>query len=151
METIIERIKRHEGLKLKQYRCPAGKLTIGYGHNLDAKGRMGLIPAGRDLAREGITLAEAEALLQRDISDAMADLRGVFKWFDTAPQSVQDVLLDMCFNMGLKGLLKFHNMLAEIVAGNYQTAADELKNSAYYHQVGDRAKENEEILRGVTT
>ena len=38
-DTLLERIKkqlvRHEGLRLKPYRCTAGKLTIGYGRNLD--------------------------------------------------------------------------------------------------------------------
>lgn len=43
----FELIKLHEGLRLKPYKCPAGKLTIGYGLNLDG----------------GITKEEAEILL----------------------------------------------------------------------------------------
>ncbi len=37
-EALMNRIKaqlvRHEGLRLKPYRCTAGKLTIGIGRNL---------------------------------------------------------------------------------------------------------------------
>ena len=32
---FLDRLKRHEGLRLEAYVCPAGALTIGYGHNLD--------------------------------------------------------------------------------------------------------------------
>jgi len=35
LERIKEQLVRHEGLRLKAYRCPAGKLTIGIGRNLD--------------------------------------------------------------------------------------------------------------------
>ena len=30
--NILDLIKHFEGLNLKAYKCPAGKLTIGYGH-----------------------------------------------------------------------------------------------------------------------
>ena len=55
-EALMNRIKaqlvRHEGLRLKPYRCTAGKLTIGIGRNLDDR---------------GISLKEAYAMLERDI------------------------------------------------------------------------------------
>ncbi len=35
MNRIKAQLVRHEGLKLKPYRCTAGKLTIGIGRNLD--------------------------------------------------------------------------------------------------------------------
>ncbi len=52
LERIKEQLVRHEGLGLKPYRCPAGKLTIGYGRNLDDT---------------GISKAEAYELLSNDI------------------------------------------------------------------------------------
>lgn len=57
-EALMTRIKaqlvRHEGLRLKPYRCTAGKLTIGIGRNLDDR---------------GISQKEAYAMLERDIFD----------------------------------------------------------------------------------
>ncbi|AGC43243.1 hypothetical protein MYSTI_01912 [Myxococcus stipitatus DSM 14675] len=48
-------IKRHEGMRLNAYRCPAGVWTIGYGHTGDV--------------REGqrITEHQAEAILSVDL------------------------------------------------------------------------------------
>ena len=55
-EALMNRIKaqlvRHEGLRLKPYRCTAGKLTIGIGRNLDDC---------------GISQTEAYLLLENDI------------------------------------------------------------------------------------
>jgi GH24 family phage-related lysozyme (muramidase) len=36
-ENMIRQLTRHEGLRLKPYLCPAGKLTIGIGRNLEAR------------------------------------------------------------------------------------------------------------------
>ena len=38
MDRIKEQLVRHEGLRLKPYRSTAGKLTIGFGRNLDDRG-----------------------------------------------------------------------------------------------------------------
>jgi lysozyme len=54
LERIQEQLVRHEGLRLKPYRCTAGKLTIGIGRNLDDR---------------GISQKEAYAMLERDIKD----------------------------------------------------------------------------------
>ena len=53
MESMIGMLKRHEGLRLKPYQDTIGKLTIGYGRNLDDR---------------GISKEEAEYLLRNDIS-----------------------------------------------------------------------------------
>ena len=65
-ETLIEQLMRHEGFRTKPYRCSAGKLTIGYGRNLDDK---------------GITKAEAFMMLKNDIEEAYLDLIGELPWF----------------------------------------------------------------------
>lgn len=37
-KKLTDQLIKHEGLRLKPYRCPAGKLTIGIGRNLEDKG-----------------------------------------------------------------------------------------------------------------
>lgn len=145
-ENIIDRLKRHEGLRLNVYFCPAGHKTCGYGHNLDAKGGCGIVPNNLQVG-DMITLAQAEELLTHDLSDTMSDIRGHIPFFDDLDEARQDVLIDMTFNMGIGGLLKFQHMIQALSLNDYNRAADELKNSAYYHQVGDRAKENEQLIR----
>jgi lysozyme len=63
-----ELIRRFEGLILYPYLCPAGRLTIGYGH---------VILPGEDLLRRGIDRAAADDLLQADIAWALAEARAV--------------------------------------------------------------------------
>lgn len=129
-------IAKNEGLRLKPYICPAGKLSIGYGHNLDDN---------------GITKEEADYLLNNDIRQAHDDLSKVFGDFIDNPDNISDnryaALTDIIFNLGFLSFLKFTKMIEAIKQGDWQKAADELKDSAYYKQVGNRAKVNEAIFR----
>ena len=52
----------------------------------------------------------------------------------------QNVLMDMCFNLGTAGLLKFKAMLAAVEARDFDRAADEMLNSAWARQVRGRAQ-----------
>ena len=91
-EALMNRIKaqlvRHEGMRLKPYRCTAAKLNIGIGRNLD----------DRD-----ITQKEAYAMLERDIQDCeqwlIGEIPEVYNKLDEVRQSV---LLNICFNLGIR-------------------------------------------------
>ena len=132
-----------EGLELKPYRCTAGKLTIGYGHNLDARPLTGDI--GAYFKRNGcITRAMAEILLENDLAASRAALLKRLPWVAKLDQARQMVLIDMSFNMGLgqtgkSGLLSFTHTLALIESGNYAEAATAMEQSAWHRQTGRRA------------
>jgi lysozyme len=136
-EALMNRIKaqlvRHEGLRLKPYRCTAGKLTIGIGRNLEDR---------------GISQKEAYAMLERDIQDCeqwlIDEIPEVYNKLDEVRQSV---LLNMCFNLGIKGLLEFKNTLAFIDAGDWERAANGMLASKWAKQVGKRAIELSELMR----
>ena len=131
-QRVAEQLVIDEGLRLKPYRCPAGKLTIGVGRNLDDR---------------GITSSEAMMLLFNDIDDFWAKLLKALPWIDKAPAPVQEALLNMCFNLGLSGLLTFKNTLALIQAGQYVKAADAMLDSKWAGQVGGRAKRLADMVR----
>lgn len=122
--TIIEQLKRDEGVRLKPYRDSIGKLTIGVGRNLD------------DV---GITEYEAEQLLQHDVTNAGEALRENLPWFDSLDDARKGVLLNMCFNLGIHGLLTFKNTLSLIQNGHYAAAAAAMLDSKWAAQVGPRA------------
>ena len=136
-EALMNRSKaqlvRHEGLRLKPYRCTAGKLTIGIGRNLDDR---------------GISQKEAYAMLERDIQDCeqwlIDEIPEVYNNLDEVRQSV---LLNMCFNLGIKGLLEFKNTLSFIGAGDWERAANNMLASKWAKQVGMRAIELSELMR----
>lgn len=130
-DKLIEQIKRHEGTVKKgsrhmPYKCPAGKLTIGYGRNIDDN---------------GISEGEAMALLRADIQSAEQELVAAFPWAKDLDDARKDVLINMCFNMGINKLKGFKNTLSYAEAGKYDKAADEMINSAWYKQTGNRAVE----------
>jgi len=125
IDAIIVGLKRDEGLRLKPYRCSAGKLTIGYGRNLE------------DV---GITEAEAEILLEHDIRRSLADLDRALPWWRGLPAPQQRGLINMRFNLGLTRLLGFKKMLAALQAGNGKLASEEALSSKWADQVGARAR-----------
>jgi lysozyme len=123
--TFRERQKVREGLRLKPYRCPKGKLTLGYGRNLD------------DV---GITVAEAELLLDNDIARVTEEANAfpVFKQLDLVRQ---EVFLELLFNMGSARVKGFKRMLRALELSYFEVAAAELLDSDYARQVGARARE----------
>jgi lysozyme len=122
---LIKQLALHEGVRLKPYRCTAGKLTIGVGRNLDDK---------------GITPEEAVTLLENDVLAVTAALKAELPWFDQLDPIRKRVLIDMGFNLGVDGLLQFRKTLAAFQAGAWNRAADEMLNSRWAVQVGERAR-----------
>jgi lysozyme len=59
----------------------------------------------------------------------------------------QNVLADMCFNLGIGGLLSFKNTLAMVEHGKYEEAAAAMLQSKWATQVGQRAIELSEMMR----
>lgn len=84
--TCINAIKGFETLQLKAYKCPAGVLTIGYGHTKGVK--VGKV----------ITDAQADALLKGDILNVENSLNSMSITFT---QGQFDALVDFCFNFGM--------------------------------------------------
>lgn len=122
----------HEGLRLKPYKCTAGKITIGVGRNLDDR---------------GITQAEAFALLENDIIEVESDLDRTWPWWRQMTDARQQVLADMCFNLGLGRLKGFVNTIAYMKAGDYDKAAEGMLASLWANQVGFRARRLAQMMR----
>lgn len=123
--TLIERIIKHEALKLKPYRCSAGKLTIGVGRNLDDN---------------GITEEEARYLLKNDIRNCHSECLHNFPFYAEMDSVRQGVILEMCFNLGINRLKGFKKMLKACELKNYALASQEMLNSRWALQVGQRAR-----------
>ena len=127
---LREMVKLHEGLRLKPYQCTAGRWTVGYGHNLEAHGKT---------LMESITLQEAEHWLDKDIESAQNSCAFCMPYFGLLDEVRRAVLIDMCFNLGINGLLGFKKTLGYVANGEYKTAAAEMLDSKWAKQVGYRA------------
>lgn len=136
--------KIYEGLRLKAYRCTAGFLTVGYGHNIDAHKDYQILDSNSE-----ITLTKAEELYDFDMADVKRDVLGLFPDLDSYPTVVQDILCDLVFNMGIRTFRMFVYTIKMLRLKNYKGAADGLSKSKWYKQVGNRSKDIVETLRGI--
>ncbi len=128
---LIEQIKRHEGFRSKPYKCTAGKLTIGYGLNLDA----------------GVSEELAELILEYQVKRITKELRKLEWFFDIDSFARQDVIVNMAFNLGVAGVCGFHKMINAISMHDYHEAANEMLDSKWFKDVGNRAIELAEQMR----
>lgn len=137
---VTQRLCIHEGIRLEPYRCPAGYLTIGVGRNLDTNPITSEEEKVVGDWRHGITKNAAFYLLRNDIARVEKECKQYIGFWNNLDDERQYALLDMAFNLGIKGLLKFKKMLSAIALGNYKEAAEECLNSKYAKDVSKRAE-----------
>lgn len=142
-EALLEQIKldltKHEGCKTEVYLCSEGIPTAGIGHALYADEEM---PVGTDVDMEQVL-----EWFKEDVDEAVADCCALFLHFASLPDQVQRVLVNMAFNLGRSRLGKFKNMVTAVNEGNWNKAADEMVDSRWYNQVGNRSIELENWMR----
>lgn len=126
IDALRKQLIEHEGLRPSAYQDSLGYWTIGVGRLIDAR------KGGR------ITHDEAMFLLDNDIAQCVGQLRGALDWFAREDEIRQRALIDLAFNLGISGLLKFRNTLAAWARKDYAAAARGLEKSLWYRQVGRR-------------
>lgn len=125
--AIRQNLKAEEGFRPHAYGDHLGYLTIGYGRMVDRR------------LNGGITREEAEYLLENDIGRVVADLRAALPWVENLPDGVAGALVEMGYQLGVPGLLKFKTMLGHIEAGRFQEAAVAARRSLWARQTPERA------------
>lgn len=123
-ELAKKLIKLHENLKLRPYKCRSGYITIGYGRNIQ---------------QNGITLAEAEMLLDNDIERVIKELEKWLSVFNELSENRKAALIDMSYNLGFNKLFQFRRFLAALQKKDFDLAAKEMLDSKWAAQVGNRA------------
>jgi lysozyme len=116
-DGLASLIRKHEGLSLKPYKCPAGKQTIGIGHNYDANPLPDVI--AHHLETFGsITPEMADQLLEEDIVNASFDCHQLYRDFDKFSEQRRWALIDFCFNVGIRTARSFSNTNRAINRGD---------------------------------
>ena len=131
---LLQQIKEHEGLKLFPYKCPAGKLTIGYGHNLEDN---------------GLSQSVCEYILIEDIEESKRNLYAVFTrdFFNSLSDNQKIALVDMMFNLGLSRFLTFKKFILAVKNKDFIKASAEIINSKAYQQNKHRYKKLSEQIK----
>ena len=128
----------HEGYRARPYRCTAGKRTVGIGRNIDDKGisKDELVSI---FEQDGLSMKAALILLHNDIDEVTDYLRTHLPYFYQLSGPRQAVLVDMGFNLGVAGLMKFTHFLDYVSEGSYKEASYQMLQSKWSVQVGQRA------------
>jgi len=155
-------IKRHEGRNKENpnraYPDPiyGSKIpTIGWGYNLKksvAKQEIESLGLDYNSVVSGkIELSEEqiEFLFQRDLARAIEDAKQYLSNFSEQPSAVKNIIVDMSFNLGMTRLSNFVKLRDALIRKDYKSAAEEMKNSKWYKQVGDRGIELYTMMSGV--
>jgi lysozyme len=137
--NLIERIKKDEGFSATVYKCPSGFSTIAYGYNLDANPlRLSTLEIAHAHTK-GMPQHEGERLLKLMIDNIEKDLSEKLSFWADLDSIRKDVLINMAYNLGVVGLLKFKMTLNHIGKGEYTQAADCMIKSLWAKQVKSRA------------
>ena len=132
MSKLINTLRRHEGVKNTLYKCTSDKWTIGVGRNLE------------DV---GLSEEEIDMLLQNDITRTEELLDEYMDWWSNLDYVRQDAMINFVFNVGIGTAMKFKKAMTALEEGDYEIAADEMMDSNWSKQVGDRAVEVTEMIR----
>lgn len=144
---FLKTLARDEGLKLMPYTDTGGVLTIGIGTNLEAvgwKGKTYKSAAGFLVDYpDGITEAEAYAAAETELDEILEQVEELCEangvvWNDLSDLR-QEVIVNLCYNLGLGGINKFQKMWGYLADGNYVQAGIEALDSRWAAQVKRRS------------
>lgn len=110
VELALPRLKDEEGFSAQKYIDTEGRLTIGYGFCVDA----------------GISKSAATALLIAQAQERHDELAKL-AWYQALDPPRQSVCLDIAFNGGVAGLLRFTNMIDALTKRDWARAANECR------------------------
>lgn len=136
LKQFMKFTEHWEGRRNKAYSDKSG-FAIGVGHHFKDK---------KEFPKK-LTNKEIDALLEKDMKQAIADAKTIIKNFDSLPYQVRLIVADMSFNLGIIKFSKFKNAIDACHNRDWSHMADELENSLWYKQVNRRSKHHVEMLR----
>lgn len=140
LNEAVQRLVFHEGFVLKPYKDSKGYLTIGVGRCID---KNPFTPEELKAVgdwKKGITKNAAYMLLRNDIKRTIKDLEKNIPFWKELDDERQYALLDMAFQMGVRGVLGFKKMLASMALGNWVDAWHHCMDSKYAREFKTRAE-----------
>ncbi|MCY2724301.1 glycoside hydrolase family protein [Klebsiella pneumoniae] len=155
--TLYEMLRFDEGEKLKLYKDTEGYWTIGIGHlvtkNPSKEQAIACLDKELNRVTSGvISKSESEQLFNLDISRALRDIERseLSSIYIQTNGPRRAALVNLTFQLGLAGVLKFRKMIQYLKVGNYEAAADEGLDSKWARQTPNRARRVSEVIRTAT-
>jgi lysozyme len=136
LNSLKEQIAKHEGYEPKVYKCTNGYDTIGYGFAI------------KDLYMDKEV---ADLILDQKINKLLKRISADEDWGDwflEKPQAIQEVLINMIYQIGFSGVKRFRKTIQYIKDDNFLMAAEEMLDSKWARSDSpNRAKELSEIIK----
>ena len=129
--SLIDNIKISEGFRSRPYRCTENHLTIGYGFAIKDS------ELDEDIC---------DMILERKVAKLVQRLEKNLPYLPSLPKDAQDVLIEMAYQMGVSGLLKFKKTLMYVESKDYKDASVEMLDSRWAKQTPNRAKKLSDIM-----
>jgi lysozyme len=145
LEQLREQLEIDEGVKYEVYNDHLGYATFGVGHLvLESDPEHG--------AEVGTPVSESRVVeaFEQDCENVLRDCHILYEDFDDLPEEAQQVIANMMFNMGRPRLSKFKGMKRGVDSRDWNAAADEMVDSAWYRQVTNRADRLVERIRALS-
>ena len=130
-QSLIKRIKKNEGFSIKPYRDQLGFFTIGYGHLI--------LFNETNLIEKKINKEKLEKIFVNDFNSALKNYN-LYLSHIVCKKKYSELLIEMIFQMGIKKVLKFKNLLNFISVGKEYSVCFEMMNSLWYKQTPSRVK-----------
>ena len=131
MKNLIENIKESEGFVKHVYDDSLGIPTIGYGFAIKD------LDLDEDIASE---------ILSRKIEKLINRVDGKFDWFNEANDKIKEVVVEMCYQLGLGGFSKFKKTISYFANKDYIKASVEMLDSKWATQTPNRANKLSKIV-----
>ena len=134
-DKLMKELIMDEGFKYEIYNDHLGYPTLGVGHLITAKDEEHGQKVGTPVSEQRI-----RECLDQDIATVCEELDTNEPWWRGLSDNRQRVIVNMCFNLGYPNFSRFKRFLAAVQTSQWETAAEEMMDSKWATQVGDRAK-----------
>ena len=135
IETLRQEIEADEGCKYETYLCSENKLTGGIGHLILGTDAVYDKPIGSSIPEN-----QVQEWFKKDVQVAINDCMALFDNFDSLPEDIQHVLINMSFQLGKPRLSKFKKLIAATNKEDYSEMAIQMQDSRWFKQTQNRAQ-----------
>ena len=144
IEQLRKELEVDEGVKYEIYNDHLGYPTFGIGHLVrDTDPEHGQ-EIGTPVSEDRVIEA-----FNKDVESVLNDCTILYGDFSKLPEEAQLIIANMMFNLGRPRLSKFKGMKSGVDSRDWNKAADEMVDSAWYRQVTNRAERLVRRMRAI--
>jgi len=144
INKLREQLKIDEGVKYEVYDDHLGYKTFGIGHLIKSTDEEYGVPVGTPVSEERVN-----SVFDKDVITYIEEATKVFGNLEEMPGEAQQVIVNMCFNMGAPRLSQFKKFIRAIHDEEWTTASIEMLDSKWANQVGERANRLSDRIKAI--